>query len=80
LTIHDDGIGFDPAQPPVDEKGQGGLGLPGMRERATYVGGTLTVKSVRRAGTEIEIRIPSRQKCRRLTELTCETNYCFVGR
>jgi len=58
LTINDDGIGFDPAQPPARRKGQGGLGLLGMRERATYVGGTLTIKSVRRAGTEIEICIP----------------------
>jgi len=39
-------------------KGNGGLGLLGMRERATYVGGALRVKSVRRAGTEIEVRIP----------------------
>ena len=58
LTINDDGIGFDPAQHPARRKGQGGLGLLGMRERAAYVGGTLTVTSVRRAGTEIEIRIP----------------------
>ena len=58
LTINDDGIGFDPAQHPTLRKGIGGLGLLGMRERASYVGGTLTVKSVHRAGTEIEIRIP----------------------
>jgi signal transduction histidine kinase len=58
LTINDDGIGFDPTQHPALRKGNGGLGLLGMRERATYVGGTLTVKSVHRAGTEIEVRIP----------------------
>jgi signal transduction histidine kinase len=29
-----------------------------MRERATYVGGALEVKSTRRAGTEIAVRIP----------------------
>jgi signal transduction histidine kinase len=63
LTIHDDGIGFDPAQHPARRKGQGGLGLLGMRERATYVGGTLTIKSVRRVGTEIEIRIPLPPEC-----------------
>jgi len=63
LTIKDDGIGFDPAQHPARRKGQGGLGLLGMRERATYVGGTLTVKSARRAGTEIEIRIPLPPEC-----------------
>lgn len=56
LAIHDDGIGFDPA--PHPPKGKGGLGLLGMRERATYVGGTLRIKSVLRAGTGIEVRIP----------------------
>jgi signal transduction histidine kinase len=63
LTINDDGIGFDPARHPARRKGKGGLGLLGMRERATYVGGTLTVKSVHRAGTEIEIRIPLPPEC-----------------
>jgi signal transduction histidine kinase len=58
LTINDDGMGFDPDRHPARPKGQGGLGLLGMRERAAYVGGTLTVKSVRRVGTEIEVRIP----------------------
>ncbi len=57
LTIHDDGMGFDPDHQPVRRKGAGGFGLLGMRERAACVGGILTVKSVRRAGTEIEIRI-----------------------
>ncbi|MGB8356289.1 MAG: ATP-binding protein [Chthoniobacteraceae bacterium] len=58
LTIKDDGTGFDPEHHPTGQKGKGGLGLLGMRERATYVGGTLKVKSSRRAGTEIAIRIP----------------------
>jgi len=58
LTIKDDGIGFDPDHHPAKRRGKGGLGLLSMRERATYVGGTLTVKSARRAGTQIEARIP----------------------
>jgi two-component system, NarL family, sensor kinase len=58
LTIKDDGIGFDPDHHPAGRKRRGGLGLLGMRERATYVGGALKIKSVRRAGTEIEVRIP----------------------
>jgi two-component system NarL family sensor kinase len=57
LTINDDGIGFDQQHPPARRKGKGGFGLLGMRERASNVGGVLTVKSVRRAGTEIEVRI-----------------------
>jgi len=58
LTIKDDGIGFDPDQPPARRKKKRDFGLLRMRERATYVGGALTVKSVRGAGTEIEVRIP----------------------
>jgi signal transduction histidine kinase len=34
-----------------------------MRVRAIYVGGTLAVKSVHRAGTEIEVRIPVAPEC-----------------
>jgi PAS domain S-box-containing protein len=58
LTINDDGIGFNPDHHAVRRKGKGGFGLLGMRERAAYVGGSLKVKSIRHAGTEIEIRIP----------------------
>ncbi|MCI0534390.1 MAG: histidine kinase [Verrucomicrobiales bacterium] len=58
LVINDDGIGFDLDRHSGRRKGKGGLGLLSMRERAAYVGGTLKVKSVRRAGTEIEVRIP----------------------
>jgi two-component system, NarL family, sensor kinase len=58
LAIKDDGLGFDLDQPLAKRQGKGGLGLLSMRERVTYVGGALKVKSVRRAGTEIEVRIP----------------------
>jgi PAS domain S-box-containing protein len=58
LTIIDDGIGFNPDHRPARQKGKGGFGLMGMRERAISVGGDLKVKSMRRNGTEIEVRIP----------------------
>jgi two-component system NarL family sensor kinase len=58
LAINDDGIGFDPDHHPARQKGKGGFGLLGMRERATCVGGSLHVKSVHRVGTEIEVCIP----------------------
>lgn len=57
LKIEDDGIGFDQAVLSAGRKGKGGLGLLGMRERASYVGGALTVKSVRGAGTQIEVDV-----------------------
>lgn len=58
LVIRDDGIGFDPDHHEGGRNARGGLGLLGMRERATDAGGTLEVRSVRRAGTEIDVRIP----------------------
>lgn len=59
LTIKDDGKGFDhTGLKSTRRKGKGGLGILGMRERAGYVGGVLTVKSVRDGGTVIEVRIP----------------------
>jgi len=58
LVIHDDGAGFDAARHAAGRNGNGGLGLLSMRERVAYVGGALTVKSLRRAGTEVDVRIP----------------------
>jgi signal transduction histidine kinase len=57
LTIKDDGIGFDPDHP-ANGKEREGLGLLRIRERATSMGGTLSVNSAPRAGTEIKVRIP----------------------
>jgi two-component system, NarL family, sensor kinase len=58
LAIRDDGIGFDQNRVPVIRKEKGGLGLHSMRERATYVGGSMKIRSGRRGGTEIEVLIP----------------------
>jgi signal transduction histidine kinase len=58
LAINDDGIGFNLDRHPTGKKGNSGLGLLGMRERATYVGGTLNVKSVPGKGTTIRAQIP----------------------
>jgi PAS domain S-box-containing protein len=57
LAIKDDGIGFEPRRPATRRQKPGSLGLLGMRERAAYVGGELTIKSVLRVGTEIAVRI-----------------------
>jgi len=58
LAITDDGIGFDATHHAARRKAKGVLGLLGMHERAASVDGVLTVKSGRRAGTKIEVRIP----------------------
>ena len=58
LEINDDGVGFNPGRRRGAGKGKAGLGLLGMHERASHVSGVLTVKSARRAGTQISVRIP----------------------
>lgn len=59
LVVSDDGVGFD-VTPEVGSDRVRGLGLHGMRERATRAGGILTIESVRRAGTRLTVRIPMR--------------------
>jgi len=58
LAISDDGVGFHRDDRPAGRKETSGLGLLGMHERAAYVGGAFLVRSVRRSGTRVEVRIP----------------------
>jgi signal transduction histidine kinase len=58
LRVRDDGRGIDPAV--LSHQGsEGHFGLRGMRERATLIGGKLTVWSEVEAGTEVELRVPA---------------------
>ncbi|TCP58043.1 two-component system sensor histidine kinase NreB [Tumebacillus sp. BK434] len=59
LRIVDKGVGFDPEHLRV--KGTG-LGLFGMRERASLLGGTVRIDSVEGVGTRIEVSIPLDEK------------------
>lgn len=52
VVVRDDGCGFDTTT-------NGGFGLPGMRQRAEQVGGTLTVRSDPDTGTTIELEVPA---------------------
>jgi signal transduction histidine kinase len=52
LVVEDDGVGFEPS----DESP--GLGLMGMRERVSLVGGRLKVEAGRGSGTTIAAEIP----------------------
>jgi len=56
LTIEDDGRGFDPAEIPNPTS----LGLLGMKERARYLGGDITVISAPKKGTKIVLTIPKK--------------------
>jgi len=54
LEVADDGVGFDLSSVPEP----GGLGLPGMTERAEQLGGTLGVDSRPGAGTRVTAVVP----------------------
>jgi two-component system NarL family sensor kinase len=61
LTIHDDGVGFDPEVVATQRTARGtsgGFGLMGIRERAQLMGGTSDIWSDRGAGTRIVVRVP----------------------
>lgn len=58
LRVQDDGKGIGPE---VSREGiERHYGLPGMRERATLIGGKLTIWSEVDAGSEVELRVPAR--------------------
>ena len=53
MELHDDGCGFDPAQP-VNRA----LGLLSMRERAREIGGELSISSAPGYGTQLALSAP----------------------
>jgi signal transduction histidine kinase len=53
VIVEDDGVGFDP-----DRTREGGLGLIGMRERVSLIGGRLTIESRPGAGTAFVAEVP----------------------
>jgi signal transduction histidine kinase len=58
LCVRDDGIGFE-AEPGRERAAAGvSVGLPGMQERVSLVGGELEVKSTAGQGTEVRARFP----------------------
>jgi two-component system sensor histidine kinase UhpB len=62
LLIEDDGSGFVVTQA-FDEEGRG-LGLFGMQERASYVGGGVDITSVPGSGTRIVVSLPIAEAAR----------------
>src|SRR5271157_5102454 len=56
LRVRDDGKGIDAAILSAQSR-EGHYGFPGMRERATLIGGKLTIWSEADAGTEVELRV-----------------------
>jgi signal transduction histidine kinase len=60
--VEDDGQGFDTEAALSTIRSQQRLGLLGMQERMTQVGGSLTIESTPGSGTTIIARVPLRQK------------------
>jgi PAS domain S-box-containing protein len=58
LIVEDDGKGFDPAKVARPRKSGRGLGLIGMQERASLIGGELDIESSEN-GTTIYVRVPA---------------------
>jgi len=60
LDVQDDGVGFDPTQPPRESRHQSksGFGLLGMRKRIEQLRGTLLIESAPGEGTTLMVAIP----------------------
>ena len=56
--IEDDGRGFDTTRPRSQGDHKGGLGLKGIEERLSGLGGTLEIESSPGEGTSLIVRIP----------------------
>lgn len=56
--VEDDGVGFDIARFRRQRSGEGGLGLLGMRERASLFGGTMEAQSSPEQGTRLRFELP----------------------
>jgi PAS domain S-box-containing protein len=55
-SVKDDGIGFE-VQPVLSRRGERGLGLMGIRERLSALGGALEINSAPGQGTELAIAL-----------------------
>lgn len=62
LAIRDDGSGFPSARMKTKTNRKSGFGLVNMRERASFIGGTLVVEPVPGKGTEIRLTLPHPSK------------------
>lgn len=58
VTVEDDGRGFIPSQRAKSLEFHAGLGIPGMRERTTAIGGSFEILSQPGCGTKIMATIP----------------------
>ena len=62
IEVEDDGVGFDPEALARSADSAQGLGLSGMRERVSLLGGTLSLWSEPGSGTRILVEVPLPQE------------------
>jgi signal transduction histidine kinase len=60
LAVQDDGAGFNPEAQDGLDASRRGLGLVGIRERASHLGGTVRVDSAPGRGTRLTCELPGR--------------------
>ena len=53
VIVEDNGVGFDPK-----DQQNGRLGMVGMQERTTMLGGTITFESIPGSGTTVFLEVP----------------------
>ncbi|MDG5786096.1 histidine kinase [Evansella sp. AB-P1] len=66
VIIEDDGVGFNVEKVLNKDPSKYNLGLRGMQERVTLLGGTLNIESADNEGTAIMVKIPTKDKGRDL--------------
>ncbi|HKD17612.1 MAG TPA: PAS domain S-box protein [Thermoanaerobaculia bacterium] len=59
LSIRDDGVGFDSTAAQARARAGQSLGILGMKERVSLLGGQFTLRSDPSSGTEIQVRFPA---------------------
>jgi len=62
LSVHDDGQGFDVAAMQARAASGGSIGVLGMQERATLIGGQLEIRSRPGHGSTFRLRCPLRRR------------------
>ena len=67
VTVDDDGVGFG-SEPPREDTSAQGLGLIGIRERASQLGGMLRLESGAGKGTRLTVELPAEPRTDRTTE------------
>ena len=75
LRVTDDGRGFDLAAPHKAPGSDGGLGLVGIRERVSLLGGQLEVQSALNHGTTIWLTLPFHSDDQRGSDASTATDH-----